>query len=247
MGELGDHVDVVLNERGEWVEDVRGQNYVPLSGYYIKSVTENVRRLLIAGKARVHRDGQTEIFDEPHPKDIEITYPIFTWKEVTYTDREPSNVLAYGMSFDVRVLTVEFKRRASEVRDAYHYFDFPLDLYTGLDEASSKGNFLQQHIKPYFKDPATYERVVPISDADTIELLQDLRLACYPPILLKPSPVIEGSDSISDIVTSLQYGRAMALPAGAEIEVLHGNMEQLHRRLARHLATLRYRVECAKR
>lgn len=60
---------------------------------------------------------------------------------------ESSNVERFR--YDSQCLTVEFKRRAGVA--TYMYFDVPLDIYTGLLEAESKGKYLHKYVIGYYQ------------------------------------------------------------------------------------------------
>ena len=52
-----------------------------------------------------------------------------------------SNIVSVGYDIDSSVLEVEFGN------GIYQYDDVPEDIYDGLMNASSKGNYFHQHIK----------------------------------------------------------------------------------------------------
>ena len=64
-------------------------------------------------------------------------------------DRIPvdsSNISSIGFDEDSSTLEVEFHSGA-----VYQYFDVPLAVYEGFIEADSKGQYLAQHIKGYYR------------------------------------------------------------------------------------------------
>lgn len=175
-----------------------------------------------------------------------VKYPDFEYKEVVYADRDPSNVVAYGFHYDLQVMIVVFQRGkgkpVSLQTDAYLYFACPINLYQGLDEAESKGSFFQSTVKPFFSDPATYERVVGLTNPELVELLKDCLIATTPP-LIAVQPAIEGTDTMDVIIEQLRKTRnmcAVLLPEGVNIEAQAENIQKLQRRLARAIATFRY-------
>ena len=64
-------------------------------------------------------------------------------------DRIPvdsSNISSIGFDEETSTLEVEFHGGA-----VYQYFDVPLYVYEGLLDAGSKGQYLAQHIKGYYR------------------------------------------------------------------------------------------------
>jgi len=64
-------------------------------------------------------------------------------------DRIPvdsSNISSIGFDEETSTLEVEFHGGA-----VYQYFDVPLNVYEGLLNAGSKGQYLAQHIKGYYR------------------------------------------------------------------------------------------------
>lgn len=64
-------------------------------------------------------------------------------------DRIPvdsSNISSIGFDEESSTLEVEFHSGA-----VYQYFDVPLNVYEGLMNASSKGQYFAQHIKGYYR------------------------------------------------------------------------------------------------
>jgi hypothetical protein len=59
---------------------------------------------------------------------------------------DSSNISSIGYDEGSSTLEVEFKNGA-----VYQYFDVPLNLYEGLKNASSTGQYLAQHIKGYYR------------------------------------------------------------------------------------------------
>jgi len=57
-----------------------------------------------------------------------------------------SNISSIGYDADSYTLEVEFHSGA-----VYQYFDVPLNVYQGIMEAGSKGQYLAQHIKGYYR------------------------------------------------------------------------------------------------
>jgi len=63
---------------------------------------------------------------------------------------DSSNVAAIGYEEDSQTLQVEFKNGTT-----YQYFDVPLAIFEGMRDATSVGQYLNQHIKGAFR----YSRV----------------------------------------------------------------------------------------
>lgn len=64
-------------------------------------------------------------------------------------DRIPvdsSNISSIGFDEDTSTLEIEFHSGA-----VYQYFDVPLNIYEGLMNAGSKGQYFAQHIKGYYR------------------------------------------------------------------------------------------------
>jgi hypothetical protein len=59
---------------------------------------------------------------------------------------DSSNISSIGFDEDSNTLEIEFHSGA-----VYQYFDVPLNIYQGIMEADSKGQFFAQHIKGYFR------------------------------------------------------------------------------------------------
>lgn len=59
---------------------------------------------------------------------------------------DSSNISSIGYDEDSSTLEVEFHSGA-----VYQYFDVPLNVFQGLRDANSKGQYLAQHIKGYFR------------------------------------------------------------------------------------------------
>lgn len=59
---------------------------------------------------------------------------------------ESSNIASIGFDEATSTLEVEFHSGA-----VYQYFDVPLAVYEGFIEAKSKGQYLAQNIKGYFR------------------------------------------------------------------------------------------------
>ena len=59
---------------------------------------------------------------------------------------ESSNIARFGYDEGSRVLKVEFKNGGT-----YDYFDVPENVYDGMRNAPSKGQFLAQQIKGTFR------------------------------------------------------------------------------------------------
>jgi len=62
------------------------------------------------------------------------------------TPVDSSNISSIGYDEESNTLEVEFHSGA-----VYQYFDVPLNVYQGIIEASSKGQYLAQHIKGYYR------------------------------------------------------------------------------------------------
>lgn len=64
-------------------------------------------------------------------------------------ERKPvdsSNISSIGYDDDSSTLEVEFHSGA-----VYQYFDVHLNIYDGLMESASKGQYFAQHIKGYYR------------------------------------------------------------------------------------------------
>lgn len=59
---------------------------------------------------------------------------------------ESSNITGFRYDSDSHVLTVEFKSG-----ERYNYYDVPERLFEEMKAASSKGQFLAQHIKGTYR------------------------------------------------------------------------------------------------
>lgn len=59
---------------------------------------------------------------------------------------DSSNISSIGYDEDSSTLEIEFHSGA-----VYQYFDVPLNVYQGIMEAASKGQYLAQHIKGYYR------------------------------------------------------------------------------------------------
>jgi len=59
---------------------------------------------------------------------------------------DSSNISSIGYDEDSSTLEIEFHSGA-----VYQYFDVPLHVFQGLRDANSKGQYLAQHIKGYFR------------------------------------------------------------------------------------------------
>ena len=59
---------------------------------------------------------------------------------------DSSNISSIGYDEDSSTLEIEFHSGA-----VYQYFDVPLNVYEGLWDAGSKGQYFAQHIKGYFR------------------------------------------------------------------------------------------------
>ena len=59
---------------------------------------------------------------------------------------ESSNIASIGYDEKSNTLEIEFHNSA-----IYQYFDVPIMVYQGLKEASSKGIYLAQNIKGYYR------------------------------------------------------------------------------------------------
>jgi len=57
-----------------------------------------------------------------------------------------SNISSIGYDEDSSTLEVEFKNGA-----VYQYFDVNINIYKGLMEAGSQGQYLAQHIKGHYR------------------------------------------------------------------------------------------------
>ena len=58
---------------------------------------------------------------------------------------ESSNLQRFMYNEESQTLTVEFKNGG-----VYEYYDVPVNIYEGLKNADSKGNYLYHHIKGSF-------------------------------------------------------------------------------------------------
>jgi KTSC domain len=59
---------------------------------------------------------------------------------------DSSNISSIGFDEGSNTLEIEFHSGA-----VYQYFDVPLNVYQGIMEAGSKGQYLAQHIKGYYR------------------------------------------------------------------------------------------------
>lgn len=59
---------------------------------------------------------------------------------------DSSNISSIGYDEDSLTLEVEFHSGA-----VYQYFDVPLNVFKGLIDAGSKGQYFAQHIKGYYR------------------------------------------------------------------------------------------------
>lgn len=59
---------------------------------------------------------------------------------------ESSNIAGFGYENDTQVLTVEFKQGGR-----YNYYDVPDAVFEQMRNASSKGQYLAQHIKGRYR------------------------------------------------------------------------------------------------
>lgn len=59
---------------------------------------------------------------------------------------ESSNLASVGYDADNQILEIEFHHGG-----VYQYFDVPFSVYEGIKEAASKGQYLAQHIKGYYR------------------------------------------------------------------------------------------------
>lgn len=59
---------------------------------------------------------------------------------------DSSNISSIGFDEYSNTLEVEFHSGA-----VYQYFDVPLNIYEGIRNADSKGQYLAQHIKGYYR------------------------------------------------------------------------------------------------
>jgi hypothetical protein len=59
---------------------------------------------------------------------------------------ESSNIARFGYDSDSRILKVEFKAGG-----VYDYFDVPENVFDGMRNAPSKGQYLAQQIKGTFR------------------------------------------------------------------------------------------------
>ena len=59
---------------------------------------------------------------------------------------DSSNISSIGYDENSNTLEVEFNNGT-----VYQYFDVPISVYNGIIEASSKGQYLAQHIKGYYR------------------------------------------------------------------------------------------------
>lgn len=59
---------------------------------------------------------------------------------------DSSNISSIGYDEDSLTLEVEFHSGA-----VYQYFDVPLNVFEGLRDAGSKGQYFAQHIKGYYR------------------------------------------------------------------------------------------------
>lgn len=59
---------------------------------------------------------------------------------------DSSNISSIGFDEESSTLEVEFHDGA-----IYQYFDVPLGVFEGLRDADSKGQYLAQHIKGYYR------------------------------------------------------------------------------------------------
>ena len=173
--------------------------------------------------------------------------PPFLMRKVEYADRDPANLAAYGYHYDLRVLTAVFKRGKAQEGvhplagrvDVYHYFDAPSGFFDTLERADSKGSAFQNHVKPYFADPATYTKEQYLSTGRLVRLCLDARLALTVPLV---SVSLEGEEQMADLAESLHQLRnasALVLPQGARLERVEPN--ELMRSLAEVVATLRFK------
>lgn len=172
--------------------------------------------------------------------------PDFEFNKVSYEGREPSNVLAFGYHFDLRVMTVAFKRmreaRGLEGASVYHYFDCPLDFYKGLVAAESKGSYFQTSIKPCFKDTDTYTRRQYLSTGRLADVLKRalVFLTLPAPVVLKvPDEGEGGVERLRELVEQVEEGAALVMPRGGEIERLEIS-EGFRREIIEIIASLRY-------
>lgn len=62
------------------------------------------------------------------------------------TPVDSSNITSIGYDENSNTLEVEFHSGA-----IYQYFDVPFNVYQGVMDASSKGQYFAQHIKGYFR------------------------------------------------------------------------------------------------
>lgn len=59
---------------------------------------------------------------------------------------DSSNIASIGYDEDTNTLEIEFHNGG-----VYQYFDVPFDVYDGMMEAGSKGQYLAQQIKGQFR------------------------------------------------------------------------------------------------
>lgn len=59
---------------------------------------------------------------------------------------ESSNIASIGYDEDSSTLEIEFRNGG-----VYQYFDVPFQVYDGLMEAASKGQYLAQYIKGQYR------------------------------------------------------------------------------------------------
>lgn len=59
---------------------------------------------------------------------------------------QSSNLAGYDYSTEMQVLTVEFKHGGR-----YNYYDVPPTIFDQMNAASSKGQFLAQHVKNIYR------------------------------------------------------------------------------------------------
>ncbi len=59
---------------------------------------------------------------------------------------ESSNIARFDYNEKSRILTVEFKNGGR-----YNYYDVPAHVFEGMKSASSKGQFLAQNVKGFYR------------------------------------------------------------------------------------------------
>jgi hypothetical protein len=62
------------------------------------------------------------------------------------TPVDSSNIASIGYDEDTNTLEIEFHNGG-----VYQYFDVPFAVYDGIMDASSKGQYLAQQIKGYYR------------------------------------------------------------------------------------------------